>query len=42
MDFSDRRYRFYEGTHEGKNVIWIQFEKNAEMMPRRSSKPPDF
>lgn len=32
MVFSDKRYRFFEGTHKGKNVIWIHFEKNAEMI----------
>src|SRR5690606_896673 len=31
-DFSDKRYHFAEGTHNGKNVIWVQFEKDVELI----------
>ena len=32
MDFSDKRFQFIEGTHDGKNVIWVQFEKDIELI----------
>lgn len=32
MDFSDQRFQFSAGTHKGSNVIWIQFEKDKELI----------
>lgn len=32
MDFSDKRYSFLPGEHHGKQVIWITFEKDRELI----------
>ncbi|MDO9153128.1 MAG: tyrosine-type recombinase/integrase [Paludibacter sp.] len=32
MDFTDKRYSFAAGEHDGKKVIWIRFEKNQELI----------
>lgn len=32
MNFTDKRYNFEEGEHQGKNVIFIRFEKNQELI----------
>lgn len=32
MDFTDKRFLFEAGEHRGKNIIWIRFEKNQEMI----------
>ncbi len=32
MDFSDQRFQFSAGTHKDSNVIWIQFEKDKELI----------
>lgn len=32
MDFTDKRYHFEAGEHNGKRVIWIRFEKDNELI----------
>ncbi len=32
MDFSDQRYHFTTGTHKEAEVIWVEFEKNNELI----------
>lgn len=32
MDFSDKRFQFSSGTHNGSNVIWVQFEKDRQLI----------
>ncbi len=32
MDFTDKRYSFEIGEHQGKKVIWIRFEKDSQLI----------
>lgn len=32
MDFRDKRFQFQPGEHNGRRVIWVQFERNQEMI----------
>ena len=32
MDFSGKKFQFSKGTHKGLNVIWVQFEKDYQLI----------
>ncbi len=32
MSFTDKRFQFQPGEHNGKRVIWIRFERNQELI----------
>lgn len=32
MDFTDKRFQFKPGEHQGKRVIWVRFPRNQEMI----------
>lgn len=32
LNFADQRFSYKPGTHRGKEVIWISFEKNSELI----------
>lgn len=40
IDFSDKRYTYSAGTHRGSKVIWINFEKDQELIAHLRSHTP--